>query len=94
MHSGLWEKLVDALFWLQLTWIFSGFLLMAYLAVKVFPGEKEGTNSRSDSPPTGTQRPELITLGNYRFEIASKKTPPGNVIELYPKQTDRNAGLR
>lgn len=93
MHSGLWESLVDALFWLQLTWIFSGFLLMAYFALKVFPTEKEGTNSRSDAASTVTQRPELITLGNYRFEIAPQTTAPSNVIELYPKQTDR-AGLR
>lgn len=93
MHSGLWEDLVDALFWLQLTWIFSGFLLMVYFALRVFPKEKEGTNSRSDAPSTLTQRPELITLGNYRFEIASQTTPPSNVIELYAKQTDR-AGLR
>jgi|SRR5262245_15292406 len=71
----------------------SGFLLMAYFALKVFPKEKEGTNSRSDAPSTVNQRPELITLGNYRFEITSQTTPPSNVIELYPKQTDR-AGLR
>ena len=93
MHSGLWERLVDALFWLQLTWIFSGFLLMAYFALKVFPKEKEEANSRSDAAPTVAQRPQLITLGNYRFEIASQTTPPSNVVELYPKQTDR-AGLQ
>jgi hypothetical protein len=93
LHSGLWEKLVDGLFWLQLTWIFSGFLLMAYFALKVLPKEKEGTNSRSDASSNVTQRPELITLGSYRFEFTSQTTPPSNVIELYSKQTD-HAGLR
>ena len=38
MQSGIWETVADTLFWLQLGWIFSGFLLMAYLAFKVFPG--------------------------------------------------------
>lgn len=37
MHAGIWETIADALFWLQLCWVFSGFLLMAYLAFKVFP---------------------------------------------------------
>jgi len=93
LHSGLWENLVDALFWLQLTWILSGFLLMAYFALKVFPKDKERMNSRSDASPNARQRSELVTLGNYRFEITSQATPPTNVIELYPEQTDR-AGLR
>ena len=95
MHSAIWGKIVDALFWLQLTWIFSGFLLMAYFALKVFPGEKQSVNSRSDSAPQIAPRPELITLGNYRFEIAAE-TPrrQNNVIELYPTQPDKNAGLR
>jgi len=95
LHSAIWGKIVDALFWLQLTWIFSGFLLMAYFALKVFPGEKQTANSRSDSAPQIVPRPELITLGNYRFEIAAETPrPQSNVIELYPTQPDKNAGLR
>ena len=41
MHQSVWEIIADALFWLQLGWVFSGFLLMAYLAFKVFPGSSE-----------------------------------------------------
>lgn len=44
MHSRIWETVADALFWLQLGWIFSGFLLMAYLAFKVFPGASKLSN--------------------------------------------------
>ncbi|PYY13359.1 MAG: hypothetical protein DMG61_13605 [Acidobacteria bacterium] len=95
MRPGIWEKVFDALFWLQLVWIFSGFLLMAYFALKVFPADKEATNSRSDSGASAAQRPELITLGNYRFEVASDTSMPRTkVIELYPKRSDRDAGLR
>lgn len=94
MHPGVWERVVDALFWVQLAWIFSGFLLMAYFALKVFPSDTEETNSRSDSAVVTAQRPELITLGNYRFEmVADTLKPRSKVIDLYPKQSDRNAGL-
>jgi hypothetical protein len=93
LHSGLWEKLADAFFWLQLTWILSGFLLMAYFALKVFPADKECRNSRSDSVPS-PRKAELITLGSYRFEVPTETTAPSNVIELYQKHNDRNAGLR
>lgn len=44
MQSGIWETVADTLFWLQLGWIFSGFLLMAYLAFKVFPGAPKLSN--------------------------------------------------
>jgi hypothetical protein len=67
---------------------------MAYFALKVFPTDNEETNSRSDSATLITQRPELITLGNYRFEVAADPSEPRtNVIELYPRQSDRKAGL-
>jgi len=95
VHSGLWDKLVDALFWLQLAWILAGFLLMAYFALKVFPSDNEGKNSRSESALSPSPRPELITLGNYRFEIAAESSEPrSKVIELYPGPSDRKAGLR
>lgn len=95
MHSGWWEKVVDALFWLQLTWIFSGFLLMAYFALKVFPTDKKAKNSHSDSAVPTSQRPELITLGNYRFEIAADKlTSQAKIIELYTQHTERDPGLQ
>ena len=45
MHAGIWETIADALFWLQLCWVFSGFLLMAYLAFKVFPSSGKPVQS-------------------------------------------------
>jgi hypothetical protein len=67
---------------------------MAYFALKVFPGDKEGMDSRSESAEL-TQRPKLITLGNYRFEVAADTSEPrDNVIELYPSQSNRKSGLR
>ena len=89
VHSGLWD------IWLQLAWILAGFLLMAYFAVKVFPSDNEGKNSRSESALSTPPRPELITLGNYRFEIAAESSESrSKVIELYPGPSDRKAGLR
>ena len=95
MHPGVWEKLVDALFWLQLAWIFSGFALMAYLALKVFPSEKKEPSLSSDSSLPNTKRPQLVTLGNYRFEMAIDiPATPANVLEMYPNRHKRDAGLR
>jgi len=95
LHPGAWEKVVDALFWLQLAWIFSGFLLMAYLALKVFPSDKRGKNPQTNSEAPNAQKPELITLGNYRFEIpAGTLRSRTNVIELYRKQSEPDSGLR
>jgi len=95
LHPVWWEKLVDALFWLQLTWIFSGFLLMAYFALKVFPTDKRAANSRSDSGVPTTQRPALITLGNYRFEFAADTPAPrSRIVELYTQQNDPEADLQ
>ena len=79
MHSGLWETVVDTLFWLQLCWIFSGFVLMAYLAFKVFPGNQEPDVNPTRSlriPSDAAQEhsrseqanPELIAAGKYRLE--------------------------
>jgi hypothetical protein len=46
VQSGIWETVADTLFWLQLGWIFSGFLLMAYLAFKVFPAAPKLSDAR------------------------------------------------
>ena len=48
MHAGVWETVADALLWMQLCWVFSGFLLMGYLAFKVFPSPSKPTH------PAGT----------------------------------------
>jgi len=94
LHPGVWEKVVDALFWFQLAWIISGFLLMAYFALKIFPAEADIASSHSD-PAVPAQRPKLITLGNYRFEVAPDfPNARTNVIELYRRQSDKDAGLR
>lgn len=52
MH-GIWETVADALFWLQLCWIFSGFLLMAYLAFKVFPTSSKPSDTKVINPYAG-----------------------------------------
>jgi len=64
VHSGLWETVADTLFWLQLCWIFSGFVLMAYLAFKVFPGKQEadpdpnrGSESQRENLPRTLSHP-------------------------------------
>ena len=46
MQSPIWQTVADALFWLQLGWILSGFLLMAYLAFKVFPEAPKLSDAR------------------------------------------------
>ncbi|MBV9144781.1 MAG: hypothetical protein JO065_02615 [Acidobacteria bacterium] len=54
MQGGIWQTIADALFWLQLLWVFSGFVLMAYLAFKVFPGPANPTQ------PDVIPHPELL----------------------------------
>ncbi len=93
MHSGIWERLADALFWLQLCWVVAGFALMIYLAIKVMPRSEEPKTSRIGSYD-GNRR-ELIVLGGYRFEVthdASGSRP--NVIELCPDRLDRRRHIR
>ncbi|MBV9074343.1 MAG: hypothetical protein JOZ10_11970 [Acidobacteria bacterium] len=53
MQGGIWQTIADALFWLQLLWVFSGFVLMAYLAFKVFPGPANPTQP-DGHPASGT----------------------------------------
>jgi len=90
VHLGMWERLTDALFWLQVGWIVSGFLLMGYLAVKVFPRDSDG---QSPSAPALPKR-ELITLGNYRFEVPSDvSTSRCNIIELPQRKSERQRSL-
>ena len=92
MHSGIWERLADALFWLQLCWVMAGFLLMIYLAVKVMPRSEEPKPSRIGSD---NNRREMVVLGGYRFEVThdSSGSRP-NVIELYPDRVDRRRRIR
>jgi hypothetical protein len=92
LHSGIWERLADALFWLQLCWVIAGFALMIYLAVKVMPRSEEPKNSRIGPGTDWTSTRQMVVLGGYRFEVTQE--PPSarpKVIELYP---DRFLGGR
>lgn len=95
MHSGIWEGLADALFWLQLCWVIAGFLLMIYLAVKVMPRCEEPKSSRIGQQDDNSSTPRLVVLGGYRFEVTqdSSGTRP-KVIELYPHRRDSNRRVR
>lgn len=95
MHSGIWERLADALFWLQLCWVVAGFLLMIYLAAKVMPGSEEQEGSRIGQCANDSSTRELVVLGGYRFEVTqdSSSTRP-KVIELHPDRLDRNRRIR
>lgn len=88
MHSGIWERLADALFWLQLCWVIAGFLLMIYLAIKVMP-RPEDLKSSQFGQGVKASNTELVTLGGYRFEVTqdSSSTRP-KVIKLYPDRLD------
>ena len=59
MHPGFWETVADTLFWLQLCWIFSGFVLMAYLAFKVFPRKQEPDLDRASQAQKGNSKASL-----------------------------------
>ena len=83
MHPGVWERLADMLFWLQLCWIFSGFLLMAYLAFKVFPDSGNSSTSQTGSVSVTPPKRELIVLGGYRFEVTQDShAHRPNVVEF------------
>jgi hypothetical protein len=95
LHSGIWERLADALFWLQLCWVIAGFLLMIYLATKVMPPSEEPKRSRIGQQEDNSSKPELVVLGGYRFEVTqdASSTRP-KVIELYPARFDRSRRVR
>ena len=95
MHSGIWERLADALFWLQLCWVVAGFLLMIYLAVKVMPASEESKGSRIGQRVHDSSKSELVVLGGYRFEVTQDpSTTRPKVIELYPDRLDRSRRIR
>lgn len=95
MHSGIWERFADALFWLQLCWVVAGFVLMIYLAVKVMPASEEPKASRIGQRVRDSSKPELVVLGGYRFEVTQDpSTTRPKVIELYPDRLDRSRRIR
>lgn len=81
MQPTFWERIADAVFWLQLGWVVAGFGLMAYLAIKVMPMPR-GKASRNETQ-LRPAKPNLVVLGGYRFEITQDPaaTRP-KVIEL------------
>lgn len=95
MHPGLWEKFADTILWLQLFWVLAGFLLMAYLALKVVPRESNSRRSRCGPRQGSPRRPELVALGGYRFEVTPDPELTGpNVIELRHDPMDRRSRAR
>ena len=95
LHSGIWERLADALFWLQLCWVIAGFLLMIYLATKVVPRSEEPKTSRIGQPDDNSSTPKLVALGGYRFEVTQDlSSARPKVIELYPDRLDHNRRFR
>ena len=95
LHSGIWERLADALFWLQLCWVIASFLLMIYLAVKVMPASEEPKDSRIGQRPHDSSKPDLVVLGGYCFEVTQDpSTTRPKVIEVYPDRLDRTRRFR
>jgi hypothetical protein len=79
LHPGIWEKIGEALLWLQLCWVLAGFGLMIYLALKVFPksgdavrrdrrGIAAGTSAAWHFGYHGIDRRQSVIAGNYRLE--------------------------
>jgi hypothetical protein len=102
VHASIWETVADTLFWLQLCWIFSGFLLMAYLALKVFPKSKPRDRDRSVTESVRPEaknsgragRNELMTAGNYRLESFPQiSIPAGRIIEFQSIISEQNRRL-
>jgi hypothetical protein len=92
MHPRIWETLADTLLWLQLVLICSGFVLMGYLALKVFPAGSAPKTSQNSSHSWASQKRELIMLGGYRFEATQDSTAGRpNVIDFAPSQIDRKS---
>lgn len=101
MHTSIWERVADTLFWLQLCWILSGFLLMAYLAFKIFPKSKsqsrngnvtERSPESEDSSRAG--RGELMIAGNYRLESFPQVTlSSSRIIEFQSIISEPNRRL-
>lgn len=102
MHVSIWETVADTLFWLQLCWVLSGFLLMAYLAFKIFPKSKprDRDNNVTESGRPEAQnsdradRSELMIAGNYRLEsFPQTSIPAGRIIEFQSIISEQNRRL-
>src|SRR5579864_2129659 len=95
LHTGFWEKIGEALLWLQLCWIVAGFGLMVYLALKVFPksGDNFQRNRRTQDQPRswyigydGVDHRQSLVAGNYRLEaFPLMRGDKAKVIEFRPE---------
>jgi hypothetical protein len=95
LHSGIWEHLADALFWLQLCWVVAGFLLMIYLAIKVLPRSEESKRSRTGTSDGWSGKRGMVVLGGYRFEITQDQSGGRpSVIQLHPDRLERRRSVR
>ncbi|MFL6436592.1 MAG: hypothetical protein ACJ71Q_03355 [Terriglobales bacterium] len=95
MHLRIWEMLADTLLWLQLGLICSGFVLMGYLSFKVFPDGSDPEASQKSPHSSASQKPELIVLGGYRFEVTQDSSAGRpKVIDFPPSQIDCKSALR
>jgi hypothetical protein len=75
VQAGFWQTVADALFWLQLCWVLSGFVLMAYLAFKVFPGPKVLTHPDPNRFAVGGDRVNEKPIEHANDKLSRK----GNV---------------
>jgi len=64
VQSGTWEIIADTLYWIQLVWVLSGFVLMAYLALRVFPWRDETQNVPPSRRVLGWQTEQQLPLAN------------------------------
>ena len=103
MHPGIWEKIGEALLWLQMCWILAGFALMIYLALKVFPKFRDtpaAENQRGTDMDIsaswsagydGVNQPQSVVAGNYRLEaFPQKRRDKAKVIEFRPEISASN----
>jgi hypothetical protein len=102
VHAGVWETIADALFWLQLCWVFSGFILMAYLAFKVFPSPEKSVHPDAiGSYASGTLHSAESNISNQPMSSLNrdmKKSQergiPSKVIEFRSRISERNRRQR
>ena len=95
MHLRIWELLADTLLWLQLGLICSGFALMGYLAVKVFPDGADAQGSQNSAHSFVGQKRELVMLGGYRFEVTEDSTADRpKVIDFASSLVDGKSAVR
>jgi hypothetical protein len=100
VHAGVWETIADALFWLQLCWVFSGFILMAYLAFKVFPnpeksghpdmigGYRSGSGTLHDAESNISN--QLMSSLNCGMEAAQQRGIECKIIEFRIRISEQN----